>query len=170
MSVTKPKKWNMELEACDLDTSKSPFTPLECDSLEILLPPKGRPTILSFITDEDYLLPILYRINPESPIYDQIPIRHHFSKIWVINIGDDKPCTANGAKEIIEHLQIQDKHRMIVIRFCPIVDPIRKNYQNYCAVFDSMTTLCHAHMAMLSSPPEAFNIFWECLDSKHKKH
>ena len=160
----------MEIESCELDTIKSPFKPSECESFEILLPPEGRLTGLSFITDEDYLLPILYRINPESPIYDQIPIRHYFSKSWIINIGDDKPCTANGAKETIKYLQTKDKHQKIVIGFCPIIDPIRHNYQNYRAIFDSMTALRHAHMATLSSPPKAHNTFWGCLDSEHTHH
>ena len=50
----------------------------------------------------------------------------------IIYTGDDKPCTANGVNDIMETLQLKDKHRRIVIDFCPIVDPIRRNYQNYC--------------------------------------
>ena len=106
------------------------------------------------------MLPILNGINPESDVYDQISICHHLSKSWIIHIGDKKPCTANGAKDTIESLQLKDRYCKIVIGFCPIVNPIRHNYQNYCAMFDSMTTvLLQAHMALLSSPSMAYNTF-----------
>ena len=126
--VTKPKEWKVELEACDLDTSKSPFKLSECESFGILIPPKGRLAGLSFVTDGYYLLPIICRINPELDIYDHIPIRHHFNKSWVIYFGGYKSCTVNGTQNTIESLQFKNKHLKIVIGFCPIVNPIRHSY------------------------------------------
>ena len=60
--------------------------------------------------------------------------------------------------------------RPVTISFCPIVDPIRHNYQSYRAVFDSMTSLKHAHMATLPSPPKEHRTFWDCLDSTDRHH
>ena len=38
---------------------QAPLQVSECESFGILIPPKGRPTCLSFVTDGDYLLPII---------------------------------------------------------------------------------------------------------------
>ena len=56
------------------------------------------------------------------------------------------------------------------ISFCPIVNPTQHNYQNCCAVSDTMTTLCHTYMAALSSPPKAYDTLWEYLDGEDKYH
>ena len=78
------------MSSSDLDTIKSPFKLSECESFEILIPTKGPLTGMSFVTDEDYPLPILYKINTKSDIYDQIPIHHCFNKSWIIYNSEDK--------------------------------------------------------------------------------
>ena len=76
------------------------------------------------VTDEDYMIPILMKINHMSAVYNQIPLRHHFCKSWIIFIQDEQPITVNGYKEAFHHLQ-QNSPRNITITFYTITDPIR---------------------------------------------
>ena len=163
-------EWKADLDSCEINSLSSPFSATEYESFTITLPPKGTMAGLSFVTDEDYMLPILYRVHPESPLYHQIPTRHHFCHSWIIQLHEDKPLTAQGAAEAIAFLQTPDRQRHVTISFCPIIDPIRHNYQTYRAVFDSMTSLKHAHMVTLPSPPKLHRTFWDCLDSADRHH
>ena len=135
-SFATTSNWHADLDACEIQSLSNPFSADECESFTITLPPKGTLAGLSFVTDEDYMLPILYRIHPESPLYHQIPLRHHFCHSWIIQLHEDKPLTAQGVAEAITYLQLPDKTRSVMISFCPIIDPIRHNYQSYWAIFD----------------------------------
>ena len=45
--------WSVEVKQSELDYVSSPFVPSDCESFDIILPPKGTPTGLTFSTDED---------------------------------------------------------------------------------------------------------------------
>ena len=78
--VTNPQEWIVELDLCELDTISVPFIESECESFEVVIPPKGKLTAISVMTNEDYIFPILHRIGPVSHTYNQVPLRHHFCK------------------------------------------------------------------------------------------
>ena len=149
---------NFDIASSDLELVDSLFNPDDCETFEITLPPKGIPIGMTFTTDEDFLLPILVRIDPAAGVYPMIPIRHHFCKSWVIHIQNERPITSNGAKEILQNLQ-QENPRVVSITFSPMTDPVRYNYQSYRAIFDSCTGFQHAHMAVMANKPEVFKTF-----------
>ena len=82
--VPTPQEWNVELDPCELDSVSTPFIATECESFDVVIPLKGRLTEISVVTDEDYMLPILHRIDPASDTYNQVQLRHHICKSWII--------------------------------------------------------------------------------------
>ena len=96
--VMNPQEWNVELKPCELETVSSQFIIYAYESFKEVIPLKGRLTGISVVTDKNYMLSILHRIGPASNTYNQIPLRHHVCKSWIIQIQDNKPGTAQGAK------------------------------------------------------------------------
>ena len=174
------EEFKSQVPSSKLDTVSSPFDPSTCETFVITLPPRGTTIGLSFVTDEDFTLPVIVRINPTKPVYSQIPLRHHFAKSWLIAVQADHPITGAGAVESLHYLQLPNSNRDVEITLCPIQDPVRHNYQHYRAIFDSCTGLQHAHMmpiglqhshmAVLPEPPTVHNSFHKNLDGPLKQH
>ena len=168
---TPPETWRVELTVSDLEEVDSPFDANDLQHVKIILPPKGQSLGLTFITDEDYMLPVLYRVDPSYPVFDRIPLQHHYSKSWVTSVASDKPLTASGVVDLIHRLQVAGEAREISIGLHPIKHPVRFSpYQTYRSIFDSMTGLRCAHMVHLPSPPRAPKTFWEALQSSDRNH
>eukprot|EP00956_Cyclotella_meneghiniana_P000008 scaffold27_cov57-Cyclotella_meneghiniana.AAC.5 len=143
------KDWQSHLPECDFDTVESPFDPAICETFQITLPPRGSSAGFKVDTDEDYLVPFLVEISKESDIYDQVPLRHHYCKSWIIQIEDEFPITAQGVVDAFNSLQIEDEPRQILISFCPMDEPVRFHHQTFRHYFDACTnTLKLHHMAL----------------------
>ena len=181
----KPIEWKFDPLSCDLDTMDSPYDPSICESFQVILPPSGQTIGMELITDEDYLVPILVRIDPAKPIYNHIPLRHHFCTSWIISIEDHQPLTARGAQSILKDLQRVGEPVMITIGFCPMNDPERKTYEYYRSIFDSHVgvpqapvnspttpapALHLAQMATLSKPPINHGSIWNNLEGPERTH
>lgn len=163
------KSSSLGIEESQLDFIDSPFDPDECETFQVILPPKGQSIGITVVTDEDYTVPILHTISPSSNLYDEIPLRHNFASSWVVQIEEEHPITAQGVKDTLYALQ-RSTPRKIEITLCNMSDPVRYHHQSYRAIFDSCTALRHAHMATLSEPPACHNSIFKCLDSEHREH
>ena len=141
-----PLEWTYDGSVSALETRDSPFHPSALQEYEVTLPPRGQSIGLSIVTDEDFLIPILMRIDPAKAIYKEIPTCHNFCRSWIVHIQNEQPLTAQGALDILQSLQLVGSTRKIKITFAKIDNPERKNYQQYRAIFDSMTGLRHARM------------------------
>ena len=86
------------------------------------------------------------RVAPERAIYHQIPSKHNFCRSWVVHIQNEQSLTAQGAADILQYLQLPDRSRTTTITFAKMTDPVRYDYQQYRAIFDSMTGLRQARM------------------------
>ena len=102
---SKPTEWKFDQLSCDFDFTDSPYDPSICETFQVILPRTDHIIGMELITDEDYLVPILVRIAYNHPIYDQIPLRHHFCTSWIVSIEDEQPLTAKGAMACIHRLQ-----------------------------------------------------------------
>jgi hypothetical protein len=85
---------------------KSPFDPQDCQIVTITLPPKGQTVGIYVETDEDYLLPVLAKVSKEYKAYDEIPLKHHFYKSWIIQIGNEFPITGQGFVDAVHSYQM----------------------------------------------------------------
>jgi len=79
-------EWTYDGHISNLGTTDSVFHPSDLEEHKVVIPPCGTSIGLQFITDEDYLLPILMQVTPERDIYQQIPSRHNFCRSWVVHI------------------------------------------------------------------------------------
>lgn len=169
-----PAEWKLRpdpVPELTLDTVGSLFPPADTETLEITLPPKGTALGITLGTDEDALAPIIVRIDPGVPLYEQIPLKHHFARSWIIQIHNEQPLTGAGAKDAFESLQLQGKDRLISLTLCKIDNPKRFDYENYRSVFDSCTGLMAAHMVVLPYKPTAPKSFYDgCLHGPEKEH
>ena len=164
--ISAPTQWQAELGSCDLDTVKSPFDPEDCETFSITLPPKGQALGIYVDIDEDYLLPVLGKISKDFDLYDQIPLRHHFYKSWIIQVHQDTPITSQGFIDTVHSLQLENESRDIEIVLCTMRDPVRYSPQTYRAYFDSCTGLKYSHMITLPYEPKAHASIFKCLDSE----
>jgi len=73
-------EWSVDMNKSSLDTVQTLFDANECEAFDVTLPPKGQSIGITLMTDEDYLAPILVRIEPDASIYSEIAPRHHFCK------------------------------------------------------------------------------------------
>lgn len=161
--------WSVEINQSKLDSVASPFVPGDCEAFDIILLPKRTPISLTFATDEDYLAPFLIRVDPEKPVYLEVPLQHHFCKSWITWIHNEQPITGTGARDILHNLQTTSP-RTISIEFCEMTNPVRKMYEDYCAVFDSSIGLRYSHMAIIEKKPNVGAILWQCLDGPVCEH
>ena len=99
--------WSVEINQSKLDYVASPFVPGDCEAFDITLPPKGTPIGLTFTTDENYIAPFLIRVDPEKPVYLEVPLRHYLCKSWTTWIHNERPITGTRACDIIHNLQIE---------------------------------------------------------------
>ena len=73
-SPTKPIKWKFDPMSSDLDTMGYPYNPSIRKAFQVSLPPLGQAIGIKLVTDEDYIVPILVRVDPAKEIYKLIPL------------------------------------------------------------------------------------------------
>ena len=161
--------WSIEVNQSELESVASPFVPGDCEAFDITLPPKGTPIGLTFTTDKEYLAPYLLCVDPEKPVYLEIPMQHNFCKSWIIWIHNEQPITGTGVRDILHNLQTKSV-RTISIKFCQMTNPVRMMYEDYRAVFDSSIGIRYSHMAIVEKKPEVGATLWKCLDGPDCEH
>ena len=92
--------------------------------------------------------------------YDQVPLKFHFYKSWIIQAENEQPIIAHGFKEAIYALQ-RTTPQKIALTFCQIEDPVRFPNQTYRAYFDSCTSLKYSHMITVPTEPKAHNSIYK---------
>ena len=117
--------WSVEINPSKLESVTSPFVSGDCEALDITLPPKGTPIGLTFATNKDYLAPFLMRVDPDKPVYLEIPLRHHLCKSWITWVHNEQPITGTGARDILHNLQTTSA-RTITMKFCQMINPSEK--------------------------------------------
>ena len=84
---------------------------------DVLLLTSGIPLQLKIFNDDDFGLPLIKVIPPESPLYDQVDDMHR-KNVSIVAIGKEEPILASTAAQILTDLRRPKAPTKVTITLC----------------------------------------------------
>ena len=165
----------IKIVATELDFQNSAINNNECATIQVELPPKGRPVGLAVQSDTSYGLPLLAGIHPLSPLRNQIPADLH-RNCWIVALnsksrGYIEPITAKFCAREITATQEEESVTM-EITFCRRKRPLTTDLQEIRATFDQSVPITPTVSYLVTAPerPIAEKSIQECLKGADRHH